>query len=76
MRTPPPPRLATDAEIKWCKQMRSLMRKKPKTLTLFCNGQMHVLCTDAVNTQVTKGGAMPQPIRGLDSLDPADGGDF
>jgi hypothetical protein len=76
MRTPEEPRNATAIELKWCKKMRSLMRQKPNTLTLFCNGNMHVLCTNAVNTQVKKGGSMPQPITGIDCLGKADGGDF
>lgn len=52
------------------------MQTKPKSITLFCNGNMHVLCTNAVNTQVAKGGGMPQPIVGINSLGKADGGDF
>lgn len=69
-------REATQGEIKWCNRMIRLMKQKPKSITLFCNGNIHVLCTHAVNTQVKKGGAMPQPIRGVSSLGPADGGDF
>lgn len=67
---------ATKIEVDWCNKMRALMRKKPKTLTIFCNGNMNVLCTNEVNSQVKKGGSMPQPIRGIDSLGRADGGDF
>src|SRR3546814_10433503 len=63
-----PPREATEAEIKWCRKMKALMAKKPKTITLFCNGSMHVLCTKAVNSQVAVGGGMPQPIRGVQTL--------
>lgn len=69
-------RVPTEAEVKWCDQMRKLMKRKPKTLTLFCNGNMHALCTHQVNNQVEKGGCMPQPLPGIDALGPADGGDF
>lgn len=69
-------REATEAELKWCAKMRKLMRLKPATITLFCNGNMHVLCTDAVNTLCKKGSSMPGPIKGVSSLGPADGGDF
>jgi hypothetical protein len=67
---------ATKKEIEWCNKMRALMRQKPTTLTLFCNGDIHVLSTKEVNSQVKKCGSMPQPIQGIDSLGRADGGDF
>lgn len=67
---------ATGKEIDWCNKMRALMAKKPASLTLFCNGWMHVLSTDEINTQVKRGGSMPQPIHGIDVLGKADGGDF
>lgn len=56
--------------------MKRLMNEKPKSITLFCNGNMHVLCSKAVDEQVKKGGCMPQPIIGVDALGKADGGDF
>jgi len=72
----PEPRLATKDELAWCSKMRKLMLLKPESITLFCNGHMHVLCTKAVDAQVKKVGCMPQPIKDISSLGPADGGDF
>lgn len=69
-------REATPEEKAWCKKMKALMKKKPKSIVLFCNGGMHVLCADSVEKQVKKGGSMPQPIKGVSTLGPADGGDF
>jgi hypothetical protein len=67
---------ATKKEIDWCDKMRALMLDKPPSLTIFCNGGMHALSTKEVNSQIARGGCMPQPIPGLDNLGKADGGDF
>lgn len=52
------------------------MNQKPESLTLFCNGNMHVLDTNEVDERCKKGRAMPQPIEGIGILGRADGGDF
>ena len=43
-----PRRHATAKELAWCRKMKRLMSHKPESITLFCNGSIHVLCTDAV----------------------------
>lgn len=69
-------RAATNEEIKWCNRMRRLMKQKPQTIRLFCNGQMYALCALEVERVGRTGKGMPGPIEGLPFLGYADGGDF
>ena len=68
----------TAAESKWCNAMIRLMRRKPKGLTLFANGNIHVIDTDQFNNRAERfdGGSCGQPIAGSPTLGPCEGGDF
>ena len=67
----------TKKEGEWIKELKKMMRKKPKNLTLFANGHLNILKLDEDDSAgIGEDGRMKQD-RVVDSiLFACDGGDF
>ncbi len=69
-------RYATDAEISWCNKMRRLMKKMPGTMKLNADGSLQ-----AVDSGLDQESSHPihgseyQPLDGISSMGPCEGGD-
>jgi hypothetical protein len=66
-------RFATNAEIEWCNKLRRLMRSRPKTMSLFADGQLKAVCAREAKSFHERDEF--QPLEGVAPMGNCDGGD-